>query len=69
MSVAPSRTGVEAYQEMKLEVEQTVGRIAGAYGNVHWTPLVYQYRNLGFDEIVALYRLCDVALVTPLRDG
>ncbi len=69
VSVAPSRTGVEAYQEMKLEVEQMVGRIVGAYGNVHWTPLVYQYRNLGFDEIVALYRLCDVALVTPLRDG
>ena len=69
VSVAPSRTGVEAYQEMKLEVEQMVGRIVGAYGNVHWTPLVYQYRNLGFEEIVALYRLCDVALVTPLRDG
>ncbi len=69
ISVAPSRTGVEAYQEMKLEVEQTVGRIAGAYGTVHWTPLIYQYRNLGFDEIVALYRMCDVGLVTPLRDG
>jgi trehalose 6-phosphate synthase/phosphatase len=69
VSVAPSRTGVEAYQEMKLEVEQTVGRIVGAYGNVHWTPLVYQYRNLGFNEIVALYRFCDVALVTPIRDG
>jgi len=40
-----------------------------AYGNVHWTPLVYQFRNLGFKEVVALYRLCDVALITPLRDG
>jgi trehalose 6-phosphate synthase/phosphatase len=69
MSVAPSRIGVESYQNMKLELEQTVGRIVGAYGNVHWTPLIYQYRNLGFDEIVALYRLCHVALVTPLRDG
>jgi len=69
MSVAPSRTGVEAYHEMKQELERTVGRIIGAYGNVHWTPLVYQYRNLEFDEIVALYRFCDVALVTPLRDG
>src|ERR1017187_3886674 len=50
-------------------LEQTVGRIVGAYGTVHWTPLVYQFRNLGFEEIVALYRLCDVALITPLRDG
>lgn len=69
MSVAPSRTGVETYQEMKQELEQTVGRISGAYGNVHWTPLIYQYRNLGFEEIVAMYRACDVALITPLRDG
>ncbi len=69
ISVAPSRTGVETYQAMKQELEQTVGRIVGAHGNVQWTPLVYQYRNLGFDEIVALYRMCDVALITPLRDG
>jgi len=69
MSVAPSRTAVESYQAMKLELEQTVGRIVGTYGNVNWTPLVYQFRNIGFQEIVALYRLCDVALITPLRDG
>jgi trehalose 6-phosphate synthase/phosphatase len=54
---------------MKLELEQTVGRIVGDFGNVHWAPLVYQFRNLSFDEIVPLYRLCDVALITPLRDG
>jgi len=69
LSVAPSRIGVESYQEMKQELEQTVGHITGAYGNVHWAPLIYQYRNLGLDEIVALYRACDVALITPLRDG
>lgn len=69
MSVAPSRIAVESYQAMKLELEQTVGRITGAYGNVHWTPLIFQFRNLSFEEIVALYRLCDVALITPVRDG
>jgi trehalose 6-phosphate synthase/phosphatase len=30
VSVAPSRIGVETYQAMKLELEQTVGRIVGA---------------------------------------
>ncbi len=69
ISVAPSRIGVDSYQAMKLELEQTVGRIVGDFGNVHWTPLVYQFRNLTFDEVVPLYRLCDVALITPLRDG
>lgn len=69
ISVAPSRVGVDSYQNMKLELEQTVGRIVGDFGNVHWTPLIYQFRNLSFEEIVPLYRLCDVALITPLRDG
>jgi trehalose 6-phosphate synthase/phosphatase len=69
MSVAPSRIGVESYQAMKSELEQTVGRITGTYGNVQWTPLVYQFRNLSFEEIVALYQFCDVALITPVRDG
>jgi trehalose 6-phosphate synthase/phosphatase len=69
ISVAPSRIGVDSYQAMKQELEQTIGRIVGDFGNVHWTPLVYQFRNLTFEEIVPLYRLCDVALITPLRDG
>ncbi|MBU6409998.1 MAG: trehalose-6-phosphate synthase, partial [Verrucomicrobia bacterium] len=69
VAVAPSRIGVESYQAMKLELEQMVGRITGAYGTVQWSPLIYQYRNLSFEEIVALYRLCDTALITPLRDG
>ncbi|HWQ92381.1 MAG TPA: bifunctional alpha,alpha-trehalose-phosphate synthase (UDP-forming)/trehalose-phosphatase, partial [Clostridia bacterium] len=69
MSVAPSRIGIESYQAMKQELEQSIGRIVGAYGNVDWSPLIYQYRNLSFSEIVALYRACDIALITPLRDG
>jgi trehalose 6-phosphate synthase/phosphatase len=69
VSVAPSRSGVETYQAMREELEQTVGRIVGRHGNVHWTPLIYQYCNIGFEEIVSLYRFCDVALITPLRDG
>jgi trehalose 6-phosphate synthase/phosphatase len=69
VSVAPSRIGVDSYVAMKQELEETVGRIVGAFGNVQWTPLIYQFRNLSFEEIVPLYRLCDVALITPLRDG
>ncbi|HEU5122729.1 MAG TPA: bifunctional alpha,alpha-trehalose-phosphate synthase (UDP-forming)/trehalose-phosphatase [Verrucomicrobiae bacterium] len=69
LSVAPSRIGVDSYRAMKQEMEETVGRIVGVYGTVNWMPLVYQYRNLSFDEIVAMYRACDVAMITPLRDG
>src|SRR5207245_10022751 len=32
-------------------------------------PIRYVYRQLDFDELLALYRVSDVAIVTPLRDG
>jgi len=46
-----------------------VGKINGQYGNLEWMPILYQYRSLSFAELIALYNSCDVALVTPLRDG
>lgn len=69
LSVAPSRTGVETYQAMKHELDRVVGQLQGTYAEMNWTPVIYQYRALSLKEIAALYRLCDVALITPLRDG
>jgi trehalose 6-phosphate synthase/phosphatase len=69
MIVVPSRTGVEEYRLMKKQVEEQVGRINGRFGAIHWTPVIYEYHSLSFEYLVALYSLCDVALVTPLRDG
>ncbi len=69
LNISPSRTGVETYQTMKRELDEWVGRIVGSYGTMHWTPIIYQYRNLPFPQLVSMYRQCDVALITPLRDG
>lgn len=69
MVVVPSRIGVEQYEFMKKQVEELVGRINGEFGSVAWTPVIYQYRQVSFTSLVALYAASDVALVTPLRDG
>jgi trehalose 6-phosphate synthase/phosphatase len=69
MVVIPSRESVGRYQDMKKEIEATVGRINGRYGSLAWRPLVYQYRSLSFPEMVARYDLSDVGLITPIRDG
>ncbi|MBI4536105.1 MAG: bifunctional alpha,alpha-trehalose-phosphate synthase (UDP-forming)/trehalose-phosphatase [Ignavibacteriae bacterium] len=69
MVVVPSRIGVEHYELMKKQIEEIVGRINGQFGSVNWTPVIYQFRHLSFKPLTALYSLCDVALVTPLRDG
>ncbi len=69
MVVIPSRESVGRYQDMKKEIEATVGRINGKYGTLDWRPIVYQYQSLRFTELVALYDHSDVGLITPIRDG
>ncbi|MFO7615877.1 MAG: bifunctional alpha,alpha-trehalose-phosphate synthase (UDP-forming)/trehalose-phosphatase [Bacteroidales bacterium] len=69
MVVVPSRDRIEKYRKMKNEIESTVGRINGKYSSLAWQPIIYQYRSLSFHELVALYDLSDIGLITPLRDG
>jgi trehalose 6-phosphate synthase/phosphatase len=69
MVVIPSRESIGRYQDMKKEIEATVGRINGRYGSLTWRPLVYQYQSLSLTELVALYDQSDVGLITPIRDG
>jgi len=65
----PSRTDVDAYKQLRDTIELTVSRINGKYATMEWSPISYQYKNLPFEQIVALYAMADIALVTPLRDG
>ena len=65
----PSRTGVEHYRLLKRRVDELVGRINGKYGTIGWVPVWYLFRSVPFEKLVALYKLADVALVTPFRDG
>ena len=69
MVVVPSRIGVEHYRMMKKQIDEQVGKINGKYGSLNWMPIIYQYKFLPFKQLVALYTVSDVALVTPLRDG
>lgn len=65
----PSRTEVQTYKDLRDSIEQTVSRINGTYATVDWTPISYQFKNIPFEQLIALYKRADVALVTPLRDG
>ena len=69
MIVVPSRIGIQDYQGTKNHLEELVGKINGRFGAINWTPIIYQYRPVSFETLVALYAMSDVALVTPLRDG
>jgi trehalose 6-phosphate synthase/phosphatase len=67
--VVPSRSEVDKYNELKIEIDEAVGSLNGKYATMEWTPIQYYYRNLPFHEMVALYFISDIALVTPFRDG
>lgn len=69
MVVVPSRDKVEKYKELKEEVDLLVGRINGQYARLNWTPVHYFYRSFPLPALSAFYRMAEVALVTPMRDG
>lgn len=67
--VVPSRESIPSYQQVKHELERQVGEINGSFATQGNVPLRYLHRSVPLEELVALYRLADVALVTPVRDG
>lgn len=67
--IVPSREIITRYKENKQEIERLVSSINGKYGNIDWTPVLYQYRSLDFEKLAGLYFAADAALITPMRDG
>lgn len=66
---SPSRERVEAYQQLRDEIELTVGRINGDYGTISHQAVSYLHHGFPREEMAALYLASDVMLVTALRDG
>ena len=65
----PSRDRVEQYQQMRREVEETVGRINGDVSLIGVPAVQYLHHAYPREELSALYLAADVLLVTALRDG
>ncbi len=68
--VVPSREPIPSYHDLRLQIEQMIGRINGEFtapGN--WVPIHYVFRSLDHLELSAYYRAAGIALVTPLKDG
>ncbi|WP_109833088.1 bifunctional alpha,alpha-trehalose-phosphate synthase (UDP-forming)/trehalose-phosphatase [Reichenbachiella versicolor] len=69
MIVVPSRYNVGRYIELKEEIDLLVGRINGQFGRLSWTPVHYFYRSYPLHALSAFYRMADVGIISPLRDG
>lgn len=67
--VVPSRTHVPDYQDLKRTIDELVGRINGRFSAAGWVPVHYAYRSLNRNQLLGRYRACEIAIITPLRDG
>lgn len=67
--VIPSRLKVPDYRDLKNELDNLAGRINGRFSHYGWAPIHYMFRSLDRQELLAHYRACKIACVTPLRDG
>jgi trehalose 6-phosphate synthase len=65
----PTRTGVRTYDEIRASLEQTSGEINGRFATLDWVPIKYINRGTNRKSLMGLFRLADVGLVTPIRDG
>jgi len=66
---APSREELPIYRALHRELDRTVGDINGRYSEADWTPIRYITRMVARSTLAGYYRLAQLGVVTPLRDG
>ncbi|WP_460067043.1 alpha,alpha-trehalose-phosphate synthase (UDP-forming) [Streptomyces sp. YKOK-I1] len=64
----PSRQDLAVYRDYTAEVARLSAEINERYGTPGWTPVLLNLED-DFARSLAAYRLADVALVNPIRDG
>jgi trehalose 6-phosphate synthase len=64
----PSRYDLAVYQEYTAAVQHLAEEINSEFRSGDWQPLILHVKD-DFARSLAAYRLADVALVNPIRDG
>ncbi|MEU5975894.1 trehalose-6-phosphate synthase [Streptomyces sp. NPDC047315] len=64
----PSRQDLAVYRDYTAEVQRVADAVNDEFRTAGWTPVVLHVKD-DFARSLAAYRLADVALVNPIRDG
>ncbi|MFD7625768.1 trehalose-6-phosphate synthase [Streptomyces sp. NPDC059851] len=67
-SAYPSRQDLEVYRSYTTAVRDLAAEINAEFGTKTWQPVLLSVQD-DFARSLAAYRLADVALVNPVRDG
>jgi trehalose 6-phosphate synthase len=65
----PTRQSVEAYADIRTQLETLAGSINGRFGELDWVPIHYMHRSTPRRRLPGIYRSSRIGMVTPLRDG
>lgn len=65
----PSRTEIPAYRHLEEKVDRRIAELNAALATDDWKPIIYLKTPLPQDELVAFYRMADVAVVSSVQDG
>ncbi|MGH7475749.1 MAG: alpha,alpha-trehalose-phosphate synthase (UDP-forming) [Longimicrobiales bacterium] len=65
----PSRTAIEAYDELTQKVERMIWEINDRFGTARWRPVHLIKQALPSSRLAVLYRAADLCIVSSLADG
>jgi trehalose 6-phosphate synthase len=65
----PSRDEIPEYRQLADEIKARIAALNGRWGTADWNPVQFVNENLPPSQMIALHRLADFCLVTPLHDG
>jgi alpha,alpha-trehalose-phosphate synthase [UDP-forming] len=65
----PSRSDIEAYDDLAQKVDRQVREINERFGTGEWKPIHLVKQALPVERLAILYRLADVCIVSSLQDG
>lgn len=65
----PSRTAIEAYDELSHKVERLAWELNDRYGTATWRPVHLIKQTLPAERLAVLYRAADMCVVSSLQDG
>ena len=64
-----SRSEVRQYRVLRRETEGAAGHVNGKFAEFDWSPIRYVNKAFSRQTLAGFYRLAQIGLVTPLRDG
>lgn len=70
MQIAPpSRAELDAYIDIRRELEGLTGHVNSRFSELDWTPISFIAKAFPRKVLAGIYRSSRACLVTPLRDG